>query len=49
MNPILYTLRYLAILAHTGYEQNYWDQVFIKDLWAHTLHKYLKEHTHDRT
>lgn len=47
MNSILYTLRYLSILAHTGYEENYWNQVFINDLWVNVLHKYLKEQSHD--
>ena len=46
MNPILYTLRYLLILAHTGFEQNYWDQVFINDLYI----KFLTElNKNDRT
>jgi hypothetical protein len=34
---ILYTLRYLLILANTGFEQNYWDQIFVNDLWIKFL------------
>lgn len=37
MNIFNYTLRYLLVLAQAGYEENYWDQVLINDLWVKVL------------
>lgn len=34
---------YLYVLASTGFEENYWDQVFMNDLWAAMLDAYIEE------
>ena len=44
MNIFSYTLHYLSALAQIGYEENYWDQVLINDLWAKVLTDYTDEH-----
>lgn len=37
MSFLSYTWRYLWVLAQIRYEENYWDQVFINDLWVKIL------------
>lgn len=37
MNLLGYTLRYLWVLAQVNYEENYWEQVFMNDLWVKIL------------
>ena len=43
MNIFNYALRYLLALAQAGYEENYWDQVLINDLWAKTIEDFTSK------
>lgn len=43
MNTLNYIFRYWLVLAHIGYEENYWDQVVINDLWAATITAFEKK------
>ena len=45
MNNISYIIHYLIAFAHVRFEENYWDQVFMNDLWVAMLNAYIKEET----
>ena len=36
---------YLYALANAGFEENYWNQVFMNDLWAAVLDAHIEGKT----
>lgn len=43
MNYFTYAVRYLLVIAETNFQEAYWDQVKVNDIWAAALVKMIKK------
>lgn len=42
MNYLTYAVRYLLVIAETNFQEAYWDQTRVNDIWAAALERMVK-------
>lgn len=48
MNYFIYTLRYLLAFADASYQEAYWDQVRLNDLWINAIMQMVERNKHEK-
>lgn len=48
MNYFTYAVRYLLVIAETNFQEAYWDQTRVNDIWAAALAEMVKKNKKER-